>query len=79
MPFFTSYLALPFFYLAAKLLNQAPIFTWDSLHTISYKSEKIPSSLAKYELSHNPRCHEETLRDALKFYISQGWVKAPEE
>ena len=79
VPFFSSYLALPFFFLASKLLNHDPIFTWDTLHTISYKSSEIPSSLAKYELSHTPRSHEETLRDALKFYISQGWVKSEEE
>lgn len=61
----------------SEALGVEPLFTPESIHTLAHGNRRILSDKAARELGYSPRSLESTLRDTLRFFVDQGWLRRP--
>jgi dihydroflavonol-4-reductase len=70
VPTFIAALFMPFAHLASTLTGTEPVFTLESLKILK-KHQKIIDDKAKKFLGYTPRPLEETIKDTVKWHLSQ--------
>jgi dihydroflavonol-4-reductase len=67
-------LGVPFIQTYAKITNQEPLYTFDSLRTLREVNKKISHEKASVELGYRSRSLEQTIRDTIDWYKSNGFL-----
>mgnify|MGYP001327397453 CR=1 FL=1 len=71
LPFWTSYMALPFATVKSKITGKRPSFSRGALQALATQCKEIPGELAKKHLDHSPRPIQESIEDTLEWFESQ--------
>ena len=69
IPFWMSYLALPYSTLKSRLTGVRPSFSKGSLQALAIQCRNIPGNLAEEHLGHFPRPLEDTISDTITWHI----------
>jgi dihydroflavonol-4-reductase len=75
MPFWLAWIGLPFITLYSKVSGRTPLYTRESLKIIINGSKRISYEKAKHELDFNPRSMDETVKDSMKWFDLNGYLK----
>lgn len=75
LPAYVARIACPFIQMYARLTDNDPLYTIQSLDIIGECPEKISFEKARNELNFSPRPLEQTLMDAFTWYIENGFLK----
>ncbi len=75
LPLWVGWLALPVTLGSARLLRRKPLFTPNMLRH-SMTNRHVSCAKARDELGYASRALEDSLRDQLEFYRSQGWTES---
>jgi dihydroflavonol-4-reductase len=75
IPTFVAKIGVPFIKAYAKITNQEPLYTYESLKTLVEVNTKISSAKARIELGYSPREFEITIRDTMDWYHTHGYLK----
>jgi dihydroflavonol-4-reductase len=73
-PAFLAKIGLPFISLYAKLKNEVPLYTSNSLEILEHSNRCISHDKASKELNYQPRPIEESLRDTFDWYKTNGLI-----
>jgi dihydroflavonol-4-reductase len=68
-------IGLPFITLYARIKNEAPLYTGNSLEILKYSNRFISHAKAGSELNYKPRPLADTLKDTFDWYIKNGLIK----
>jgi dihydroflavonol-4-reductase len=74
-PAFLARIGLPFITLYARLKNENPLYTRNSLEILKNSNSRISHAKATTELNYQSRTLEETLRDTFEWYEKNGLIK----
>ena len=74
LPGWTGYLGLPLIELIAKIKKQQPLYTKESLDTLTQGNKKISSAKAAEELGYSCRPLVETITDSIRWYKQAGML-----
>ncbi len=74
LPYWLAELGVPFLKGYAQLVGTDPLYTRESLEILKTSHRMISSEKAKNELGYNPRPLEETIRDTLDWFRSNGYL-----
>jgi dihydroflavonol-4-reductase len=74
-PTILAKIGLPFISLYARLKNEDPLYTSNSLEILKNSNRSISHAKATKELNYQPRSLEETLRDTFEWYNKNGLIK----
>jgi dihydroflavonol-4-reductase len=66
---------VPFIKAYAKITNQEPLYTGESLTTLVEVNKKISSMKAEKELGYHSRDLEFTVRDTIEWFRENGYLK----
>ncbi|MDH4091735.1 MAG: NAD-dependent epimerase/dehydratase family protein [Cyclobacteriaceae bacterium] len=75
LPGWAGFAGLPFMKLIAKLTNEEPLYTRESLEALLYGNKNISQAKANTELNYHCRPFEETLTDLIKWFESNNYLK----
>lgn len=75
VPSFVAALGVPFIVLYARLKNEQPLYTRDSLEILNHSNRNISYGKAKKEFDYNPRPLEITLKDTFDWFRQAGLIK----
>jgi len=76
LPLSVALAAVPAVRLYSRLSGQRPLYTRMSLETIRLSHRQVSHSLATEELGYSPRAFEDTIRDTVSWFKSQGVLQA---
>jgi dihydroflavonol-4-reductase len=74
-PTILAKIGLPFISLYAKLKNEDPLYTSNSLEILKNSNRCISHEKAAVELNYNPRPTEETIKDTFDWFNANGLIK----
>ncbi len=74
LPAWTGYLGLPFILLLAALRRQEPVYTKESIYTMTHGNKKISSLKAELELDYICRPLKETISDSISWFKQAGYL-----
>jgi dihydroflavonol-4-reductase len=74
VPAFVAQMGLPFMTLYAKLRNEDPLYTKDSLDILKTCNVFIQNEKAKKEIGYSPRSIRDTLGDSFEWYKAHGMI-----
>lgn len=74
VPMLVARIGAPFIQLIAKLRNEDPLYTSESLDILVNSHQNISNTKAKDELGYSPRPLEETLRDTFSWYKQNALI-----
>ncbi len=68
LPWWLAYIGAPFLAIAARLRNEPPLYTFESLTHLRKANTLVSHEKASRELNYHPRPLEETLQDTLQWF-----------
>lgn len=74
MPFWLAWVGLPFITLFSRLSGRVPLYTRESLKIIIHGSKQISFKKAEMGLGFSPRSMDETVRDVMKWFETNGYL-----
>ena len=74
VPMFLAKAGVPFIKAYAKATSQEPLYTYDSLRTLKEVNKAISHDKAGNELGYRPRNLEQTIKDTVDWYKSNGFL-----
>lgn len=74
IPMFFAKAGVPFITAYAKLTDQDPLYTYDSLRTLLEVNTRISHEKATKELGYKPRSLEQTIKDTITWYQANGYL-----
>lgn len=74
-PEFLAKISVPINGIMARINNEQPLYTYDSLSILQSGNKKIDHSKAQRELDFNPRPLEVTIRDTYKWFKQNNYIK----
>jgi dihydroflavonol-4-reductase len=74
LPAWTGYAGLPFTLLLAALKGQEPLYTKESIHTLTHGNKNISSLKAEKDLGYKCRPLEETVADTISWFKQAGFL-----
>jgi dihydroflavonol-4-reductase len=74
MPFWLAWIGLPFITLYSRLSDRVPLYTRESLKIIINGSKQISHKKAELELGFVPRSMDESVRDVMKWFETNGYL-----
>jgi len=74
MPFWLAWVGLPFITLFSKISRRTPLYTSESLKIIIHGSKRISHEKASATFGFNPRSMDETVRDTMKWFETNGYL-----
>ncbi len=67
-------IGIPFLHIWARINNQHPLYTSESLEIIKSGNRNISHMKASGELNYSPRSLLDTLKDTYKWYHSNNYI-----
>ncbi len=74
LPAWAGYLGLPFILLMAALMRQQPLYTKESIYTMTHGNKRISSLKAEKELDYQCRPLNETISDSISWFKQEGYL-----
>jgi len=73
-PTWLAKIGVPFITIWAKMRNEAPLYTYESLNILKSVNKNISNQKARNELNYQPREIKDTIRDTIHWFKENGFV-----
>jgi dihydroflavonol-4-reductase len=74
VPIWLAHIGVPFAKIQARIRNERPLFTFESLETLRLSNRHVSHSKATAELGYRPRPLEESIADSYKWFKDHGMI-----